>query len=106
MPHVTLLYAPDCPNWPAIETLLTRLADETELEVEIERREVASIEEAQRLGVPGSPTVRIDGRDPFDSTGEASLSCRLYATDEGLRGVPAAEDLRRALREAGSERVR
>jgi ABC-2 type transport system permease protein len=60
---------------------------------------VNSDEEARRLGFPGSPTVRIDGRDPFPvpERGQGGLACRVYATPEGMRSIPTAGMLREAL---------
>lgn len=52
--------------------------------------EVRSEDEAIRLGLRGSPTVLVDGRDPFASDGVgASLSCRLYDNGDGLDGSPS-----------------
>ena len=43
-------------------------------------------EEAEELGLRGSPTVLVNGRDPFmDQASTASLSCRIYRTPGGLR---------------------
>ena len=50
---------------------------------------------------PGSPTIRVDGRDvdpSFEDTGDYSPRCRLYRTPEGLRGVPHREWIEAALR--------
>ncbi|HEX5466047.1 MAG TPA: hypothetical protein VFW92_05150 [Candidatus Limnocylindrales bacterium] len=40
---------------------------------------------------PGSPTIRIDGRDvdpSFSDPGDYTPRCRLYRTAAGLRGLP------------------
>jgi hypothetical protein len=51
-------------------------------------------DEAQRERFLGSPTVRVNGRD-VDPTAHTrrdyGLSCRLYASPDGLRGTPADE---------------
>jgi len=50
---------------------------------------------------PGSPTIRVDGRDidpGFEDPGDYSPRCRLYRTPEGLRGVPPYEWIEVALR--------
>ena len=61
-------------------------------------------EETERLRFPGSPTLLIDGRDPFDHSLSVSsntcLTCRAYKTPGGLEGSPTAEQLRKALRAA------
>lgn len=50
----------------------------------------------------GSPTLLIDGTDPFAVPGQApGLSCRLYRDETGrLVRAPSVEDLRRALERA------
>jgi hypothetical protein len=47
----------------------------------------------------GSPTLLVDGTDPFAAPGEApSLSCRLYRDAAGrTSGAPTVGALRRAL---------
>jgi hypothetical protein len=52
-----------------------------------------------RVANTGSPTLLIDGVDPFAAPGEpASLSCRLYRLPDGsLDGVPSLDQLRAAL---------
>src|SRR5215204_7711531 len=70
------------------------------MEAEVDMVAVNNYEAAQRLRVPGSPTIRVDGQDLFPVPQRASyaLGCRTYATPEGLRGSPTAEMLREALR--------
>ena len=46
---------------------------------------------AERYRFPGSPTIRVDGRDvdaSFQDPGDYTPRCRLYRTSEGLRGLP------------------
>ena len=59
--------------------------------------------EASRAGLHGSPTVLVDGSDPFAAPGQAaSMSCRLYDNGSGrLEGAPSVGQLRRALGRAG-----
>jgi hypothetical protein len=47
----------------------------------------------------GSPTILVDGVDPFAGPGAAaSLSCRLYRNSEGRAdGAPSVRQLRRAI---------
>lgn len=90
----TLLYFDGCPHWGTLEDRLRsalRLAGRHDA---VERRKVETFEEAEALGFPGSPTVLIDGRDPFgNDTTPASLSCRMYRTPEGLAGSPTVDQL-------------
>jgi hypothetical protein len=100
---VEVLYFDGCPTYEtAAKTLRAVLAEEG-LEAEIELVAVNSDEEARRLRFPGSPTIRVDGRDPFPvpERGERGLGCRVYATPEGLKGSPTTEMLREALMREG-----
>ena len=44
--------------------------------------------DAERLEFWGSPSLLVDGRDPFaDQAGPVGLSCRIYRTEQGPRGA-------------------
>ena len=95
-PEVTLLYSEGCPNWRVADERLTRLA--AELGFSVTRRAVVTSEQAEAERFRGSPTVLVDGLDPF-AVGDESvgLSCRVYETSEGLSGSPTDEQLRAVL---------
>jgi hypothetical protein len=97
MMRITVLTVPDCPNAPVVEQRLAQALDGREADVE--RVDVGDPEQAARLGMTGSPTVLIDGADPFGLPGaHGSLSCRLYRGPDGrAEGAPSVVDLRRAL---------
>jgi hypothetical protein len=101
---VEVLYFDGCPTYEtATKTLRAVLAEEG-AEAEIELVAINTDEEAQRLRFPGSPTVRVDGRDLFPAPEREAwrLGCRVYATPEGVRGSPTAEMLREALKMKGA----
>ena len=94
--EVTLLYFDDCPNWQTTHAILRDLAEE--FTFTLTHRLVTTDDQARQLGFRGSPTVHIDGVDPFaDPEATAGLSCRIYRTPEGRRGSPTADMLRRAV---------
>lgn len=95
--RIELLYFHGCPKYAAAEENLRRVLREEGIEAEVELVAVDTDEEARRLRFPGSPTIRIDGRDPFPDRVEGGLGCRLYATPEGLKGSPSAGMIREAL---------
>jgi hypothetical protein len=90
---VELLYFEDCPNWRITDRRLRELA--TERGFELRHRLVTMPDEARAAGFRGSPTILVDGRDPFASE-EApfGFSCRLYQTPDGPAGSPTVEQLR------------
>lgn len=97
--QITLRYFDGCPNWrTAQERLRAALADAGAADAAIALERVETHGEAVRLGFRGSPTVLIDGRDPFaDERADVGLACRVYATPEGFQGAPTLDQLRTAL---------
>lgn len=95
--EITLQYFDTCPNWRTTDRRLHELiADGVDARVRYEL--IDSDETAARRGFPGSPTVLIDGVDPFAGTAEAAgLACRVYQTETGPAGSPSVDQLRRAI---------
>jgi hypothetical protein len=101
---IELLYFDGCPNHeallPRLRGLLNAGAAE-DIAIELVRVEDPDAAEAERF--LGSPTVRIDGQDVepgADERTDFGLKCRLFATPDGLRGVPADEWVLHALQRA------
>lgn len=91
--QVTVQYFADCPNWRTTTRILERLADEVGFVLTVEA--VESDEQARRVGFRGSPTVLVDGSDPFATGDEpVGLACRLYRTEAGPAGAPTEQQLR------------
>ena len=102
---ITLLYFDDCPNWKiADERLAVITADRPDLTVS--RHLVETLEEAERVGFHGSPSILVDGVDVFaePNTG-VGMSCRVFHTPDGLAGAPTVDQLR-AAPGAGNETLR
>jgi hypothetical protein len=101
---VEVLYFDGCPTYEtAAKTLRSVLAEEG-VEAEVQLIAVNTDEEARRLRFPGSPTIRVDGRElfPVPEREDWRLGCRVYATPEGLRGSPTAEMLGEAMMKGGA----
>jgi hypothetical protein len=101
--HVTLLAVPGRPHLPVLEQRLTEALDGLPA-VTVSCQVIATEDEAARSGMHGSPTILIDGVDPFAVPGQpASVSCRLYRDSHGrTSGAPSASQLRRALTTAAN----
>ena len=97
---IDVLYVPECPNRMIVRDRLAEALEQAGLSGAIVREhEVRSGQEAERTGMRGSPTILIDGADPFAAPDQAtSLSCRLYSGDAGMGGAPSVEQLVEALR--------
>lgn len=98
--RIELHYFEGCPSWQvADDRLREALAAAGHADVTVERVLVATPEQAEELGFCGSPTVLLDGVDPFAVPGAAvGFSCRLYRTPSGLGGSPSVEQLVEVLR--------
>ena len=94
-----LLYFDGCPSWAVAEQRLrSALARVGRPEQVIEHVMVESAEEAQRLGFIGSPTILVEGFDPFARGDEQpALACRVFTTPDGRAGSPTVEQLVQAL---------
>lgn len=99
--QVTVLAVPGCPNVALLEELLASVL-EGRPGVTVSRHVIADEAEAASRGMHGSPTILINGIDPFAGRGQpASMSCRLYrGSDGGISGVPSAAQLRQAIERA------
>jgi hypothetical protein len=101
--EVLLRYFEGCPHW---QTMHDRLSEALRAEgiasTEPILERVETPEDAERLHFIGSPTILLNGRDPFSEGTEVSfgLTCRVYQTPEGLAGSPTLKQLRTAVRAA------
>lgn len=66
--------------------------------LEVVVRVLTTDEDAAAVPFAGSPTVLVEGRDPFPSGGPTGLACRVYPTPAGFRGAPSVEQLMDVLR--------
>jgi len=98
---IELFYWEGCPSHPEAKALLEQVLAELGRDDQIVMTEVRSDEEAQRLRFPGSPTIRVDGRDidAMGANGRPSLTCRIYYLPDGrVSPVPSREQMEAALR--------
>ncbi len=93
---VTIQYFEGCPHWRLAdervrEVLRTRQGSNIELDYQV----IDSPETAERVGFHGSPTILIDGHDPFVTGQEpVGMSCRVFRTERGAEGAPSEAQLR------------
>lgn len=101
MPLVELVYDRDCPNVaPTRARLLTAFARAGVVPrwSEYLGSDVGTPAYARGLG---SPTILVDGRDPFGGDAAAGPCCRTYRDDvDAPTGIPPLEPIVAALREA------
>jgi hypothetical protein len=99
--QLTVLAVPDCPNAAVLNQRLAAVLG-GRADVSVAHQVISDENEAARWGMRGSPTLLIDGSDPFAGPGDPpGMSCRLYRDEDGqLSGAPSAGQLRQAVGQA------
>ena len=90
-PMVELLWLQDCPNHPAARVLLGEVLGQLAPGTAVHEIDATDPKVAERHRFPGSPTIRVDGRDvdpTYHDPSDYTPRCRLYRTMDGLRGLP------------------
>lgn len=91
---IDLLHIAECPSWTTclknIKHALIDLEDDSKVNLFL----VDSLEKEELSMFHRSPTILVDGRDifPVDDY-DGALSCRVYSTPEGLRGMPSIDQI-------------
>jgi hypothetical protein len=91
-PLIDVLYVQDCPNYPGTLALVQRVLAELGIDAEVRTILIVDQAAAEQTRFPGSPTVRVDGRDVepgSEPPSEITLACRLYRLEHRLAGQPA-----------------
>lgn len=105
--RIEFLWWAECPSWERALAILSEEVTAGGLDSEIiESIEVKTEADAERLGFPGSPTIRIGAVD-IAATGRpepTGLTCRVYRRADGRASpLPEREDIRAALARARQE---
>lgn len=94
--EVELVHLEDCPLWRGAAARVREAMRIAGLDpASVRYRSVATVHALADF--PGSPTILIEGRDPFASGVPAGPTCRRYPTDQGLDLAPSLEQLVEAL---------
>jgi hypothetical protein len=97
--QIAVLTVPDCPHRDETLRRVRQALDVSGRAAVVVEQVISDPGEAAAAGMRGSPTILIDGHDPFATPAdEPSFSCRLFRTGSGLDGAPAVDDLVDALR--------
>jgi len=99
--RLQVLHVPGCPNAVALTTRLAQLLGGRD---RVEQQVICDENEAAAAGMSGSPTLLLDGIDPFAvARRPPGLSCRLYLDENGaLAGAPSLVQLRAAITRKGA----
>ena len=96
---ITIQYFDGCPHWKLADERVRRvLKGASNGDVALEYEMIDSPEKAEQVGFHGSPTILVDGGDPFITGDEPiGLSCRVFRTEAGAEGAPTEAQLRTLL---------
>jgi hypothetical protein len=99
--HLTVLAVQGCPNAAVLDDRLRAVLDGRS-GVSVSHEVISGGDEAARWGMHGSPTLLIDGADPFAEPGQRpGMSCRLYRDEDGqLSGAPSLGQLQQVIEHA------
>lgn len=90
-------YFDGCPNWMVTAERLAVIASERP-GVTVTHRLVDTLEDAEKIGFVGSPSILIGGVDAFpDPSASVGFACRIYSTPGGPAGAPTLDQMRVAL---------
>jgi hypothetical protein len=97
---VTIQYFDGDPNWSTARDRVRDVLDaDGQGSVEVELQRIATSAEAHEFRFRGSPTILVDGVDPFSSEESGyGLMSRIYRTEAGTDVAPSELQLRDALR--------
>lgn len=101
--NLELLWFDGCPNHTAARELLLDVVRQKGVDVELIDIDVSDPGLAQHHKFPGSPTIRVNGRDVepgFQDSGDYTPRCRLYLTEMGPKGVPERAWIESAIEQA------
>ncbi len=96
---IELLWFEGCPNYLNTLETLKKILQEQGIDEKVDMIQIHDDAEAVTKKFLGSPTIRINGTDPFAQPHQNyfAMQCRIYCTPEGLKGIPTNEMLRDAV---------
>jgi len=95
---ITVQHFNDCPHWLTTVERVALAIEQTGVDATVTLQLVNTPEAAETPSFRGSPTLLIDGTDPFaDPDAHVGLSCRVYQTQDGLTGSPTIEQISNAI---------
>ena len=101
--QIQLLYFSGCPSYKDGLENLKQALKELDLKEDFEMINIETDEMAQEYNFIGSPTIRINGEDIDPRARDAKVTgykgCRIYQTEEGLKGTPTVEMIKKTIKE-------
>lgn len=95
---IVLQYFDSCPNWRITDQRIREVIAAHNLDMDYNLQLIESPEAAEKYDFHGSPSILVDGIDPF-ATADTSVAfaCRIYRTESGHAEAPTVEQIAGAL---------
>ena len=106
-PVIEVLYVQHCPHHQGTLALVERVQGDLGIDAELRTTLIVDQAAADQARFPGSPTVRVNGRDVepgSERPAEYTIACRLYRLEHRFAGQPEERWIREALQRAGGRR--
>ncbi|MBT5472056.1 MAG: hypothetical protein HOK41_15750 [Nitrospina sp.] len=91
---IELLYFSNCPHWKPALLSLKQILTKENISESVDLIEIESEVMAEEHSFPGSPTIRINGRDIEGKQDVFGFQCRFY---EGGEGTPSETLIKNAI---------
>lgn len=96
--QVLIQYVEGCPHYSEMFEMVASILDTGKSSGVLKTALVSSVDQAEELGFVGSPTLLIDGVDPFaDQPSRVGLACRIYGSGKNRSGVPPKAEMEAVL---------
>lgn len=100
---IQFLYFDGCPSYKQGLENLKQALRELALPEDFEMINMDSDKKAEEYSFIGSPTIRINGEDIDPRVKDAKVTshkgCRIYQTEEGIKGAPTVEMIKKIIQE-------
>ncbi len=103
MVDIMFLFHKDCPSWKSVLKTLNMIVAEEGVNVDVRKIQIRAEMDAIKRKFPGSPTIRINGKDidpSFRDTGKYGMVNREYPGGEAGNSLPSENLIRKAVRAA------
>ncbi len=96
---IELIYERTCPNVDAARSLIQDACTQLGRSAEWREWEVSDPQLPAHAHGFGSPTILVNGADVAGQSAGVSDCCRIYSSERGAQGVPALDQVVRALQQ-------
>lgn len=99
---IEFLYFDGCPSYKEALKSLGEVIAQLGIKPEVVEINIVNNQMAKKHRFIGSPTIRVSGKDLVEEKGASvyKRGCRIYQTEEGIKGIPSKGMIKKAILEA------